>query len=101
MGLLDLLNSFGARYAESASDPLEMKGKGYFGLLPAAGAQHSRCGHRSAHPDHWHHSRLDNAAGQTCGLALGRLIAGAVVDAARSGLDGAVGADGYLDSLWR
>ena len=39
MGLLDLLNSFGARYAESASDPLEMKGKGYFGLLPAAGGQ--------------------------------------------------------------
>ena len=30
-----LLN-FGARYAESPSEPLSMKGKGYFGLLPAA-----------------------------------------------------------------
>jgi len=39
MGLLDLLNAFGARYAESPSDPLEMKGKGYFGLLPMAGGQ--------------------------------------------------------------
>jgi len=39
MGLLDLLNAFGARYAESAGDPLEMKGKGYFGLLPTTGGQ--------------------------------------------------------------
>jgi len=39
MGLLDLLNSFGARYAESPSDPLEMKRKGYFGLLPTADGQ--------------------------------------------------------------
>jgi hypothetical protein len=34
-GLLGLLN-FGARYAESPSEPLSMKGKGYFGLLPAS-----------------------------------------------------------------
>ena len=27
--------SYGARYAESPSEPLEMKGKGYFGELPA------------------------------------------------------------------
>lgn len=26
--------SYGARYAESPSDPLTLKGKGYFGLLP-------------------------------------------------------------------
>ena len=31
--------SYGARYAESPSDPLEMKGKGYFGLLPTADGQ--------------------------------------------------------------
>lgn len=40
-GLLDDLiragiASFGARYAESPSEPLEMKGKGYFGLLPSS-----------------------------------------------------------------
>ena len=28
--------SYGARYAESPSEPLSMKGKGYFGLLPSA-----------------------------------------------------------------
>lgn len=42
MGLLDFIGSlpfYGARYAESAGDPLEMKGKGYFGLLPAASGQ--------------------------------------------------------------
>ncbi len=27
--------SYGARYAESPSEPLSMKGKGYFGLLPS------------------------------------------------------------------
>ena len=31
--------SHGARYAESPSDPLEMKGKGYFGLLPTTGGE--------------------------------------------------------------
>lgn len=41
MGLLDDLiqqgiASYGARYAEKASEPLSMKGKGYFGVLPAA-----------------------------------------------------------------
>lgn len=41
VGLLDDIikqgiQSYGARYAESASDPLTMKGKGYFGLLPSA-----------------------------------------------------------------
>ena len=41
MGLLDDIiqqgiQSYGARYAESPSDPLEMKGKGYFGLLPSS-----------------------------------------------------------------
>jgi len=42
MGLLDFIGSlpfYGARYAESAGDPLEMKGKGYFGLLPTAEGQ--------------------------------------------------------------
>jgi hypothetical protein len=42
MGLLDFidgLKSYGARYAESPSDPLEMKGKGYFGLLPTSDGQ--------------------------------------------------------------
>lgn len=42
MGLLDFidgLKSYGARYAESASDPLTSKGKGYFGLLPTADGQ--------------------------------------------------------------
>jgi hypothetical protein len=39
-GLLDSLiregiMSYGARYAESPSEPLDMKGKGYFGLLPS------------------------------------------------------------------
>ena len=44
-GLLDDLiqqgiASYGARYAESASDPLTLKGKGYFGFLPnASGTQ--------------------------------------------------------------
>jgi hypothetical protein len=28
--------SYGARYAESPSEPLSMKGKGYFGLLPSS-----------------------------------------------------------------
>lgn len=28
--------SYGARYAESPSEPLQMKGKGYFGELPAS-----------------------------------------------------------------
>jgi hypothetical protein len=28
--------SYGARYAQSPSEPLEMKGKGYFGMLPAS-----------------------------------------------------------------
>ncbi len=41
VGLLDDIikqgiQSYGARYSESASDPLTMKGKGYFGLLPSA-----------------------------------------------------------------
>lgn len=39
MGLLDFisgLQSYGARYAESPSEPLSMKGKGYFGLLPSS-----------------------------------------------------------------
>jgi hypothetical protein len=31
--------SYGARYAESPSDPLTMKGKGYFGILPASRGQ--------------------------------------------------------------
>jgi hypothetical protein len=40
-GLLDDIikqgiQSYGARYAESASDPLTMKGKGYFGAMPSA-----------------------------------------------------------------
>lgn len=40
IGLLnDMINagiaSYGARYAESPSEPLSMKGKGYFGLLPS------------------------------------------------------------------
>ena len=40
-GLLDDLIqqgiiSYGARYAESPSDPLTLKGKGYFGFLPHA-----------------------------------------------------------------
>jgi hypothetical protein len=40
-GLLDQIirqgiASYGARYAESPSEPLSMKGKGYFGLLPSA-----------------------------------------------------------------
>jgi hypothetical protein len=30
------ISSFGARYAESPSEPLSMKGKGYFGMLPAS-----------------------------------------------------------------
>jgi hypothetical protein len=39
MGLLDEIiqqgiRSYGARFAEKMSDPLEMKGKGYFGKLP-------------------------------------------------------------------
>ncbi len=39
-GLLDDIikqgiQSYGARYAESASEPLTMKGKGYFGLMPS------------------------------------------------------------------
>ncbi len=39
-GLLDSIirdgiMSYGARYAESPSEPLSMKGKGYFGLLPS------------------------------------------------------------------
>lgn len=39
-GLLDDIiragiQSYGARYAESPSEPLSMKGKGYFGLLPS------------------------------------------------------------------
>lgn len=39
-GLLDSIirggiMSYGARYAESPSEPLSMKGKGYFGELPA------------------------------------------------------------------
>lgn len=41
MGLLDDLiqqgiASYGARFAEKVSEPLSMKGKGYFGLLPAS-----------------------------------------------------------------
>lgn len=28
--------SYGARYAENPSEPLSMKGKGYFGLLPSS-----------------------------------------------------------------
>ena len=28
--------SYGARYAESPSEPLSMKGKGYFGMLPSS-----------------------------------------------------------------
>ena len=40
-GLLDQIiregiASYGARYAESPSEPLSMKGKGYFGLLPSS-----------------------------------------------------------------
>jgi hypothetical protein len=40
-GLLDSIiregiMSYGARYAESPSEPLSMKGKGYFGLLPSS-----------------------------------------------------------------
>jgi hypothetical protein len=40
-GLLDEIiksgiASYGARYAESPSEPLSMKGKGYFGMLPAS-----------------------------------------------------------------
>lgn len=39
-GLLDDIikqgiQSYGARYAESASEPLTMKGKGYYGALPS------------------------------------------------------------------
>lgn len=39
MGLLDFisgLRSYGARYAESPNEPLSIKGKGYFGLLPSS-----------------------------------------------------------------
>jgi len=31
----DGIASYGARFAQSASDPISMKGKGYYGLLPS------------------------------------------------------------------